>query len=219
MSEDTLQVLRIRLNLKQREIDLIQAIDHIRDTAAEPASMLSAIANILNDHFQADLCLLCLLDRETGALELKAINDRSEPFGQLEPLITRELAQRAVEADDVVVWDGANVLPESTLGQLPDDNRSLQLAAVPIIMGKERLGALLIARSQPPFGPDDVTLLKTAESHIDSAVIQGYAYYDLQQRNKELETIYRIDRIRDQHLPFKEMLNGVLQELRAVIQA
>ena len=219
MGEETCQVLRVRLNLKQREIDLIQAIDHIRDTVTEPASMLSAIATTLNDHFQANLCLLCLLNRETGALELKAVNDRGEPFGRLEPIITHELAQRVVEANDVVVWDGEKVLPESILAQLPNDDHNLQLAAVPIIMGKERLGALLLARSNPPFGPDDVTLLKTAETQIDSAVIQGYAHYDLQQRNKELETIYRIDRIRDQHLPFNEMLNGVLQELRAVIQA
>jgi len=198
-------------------LDLVMAIDHVRDTLPEPAAMLAAIANVLADRFQADLCLLCLLDRETGELELKAVADRGERFGQLEPVITRELAERVVEADDVTLWEGNQVLPESALAHLPDD---LQLAAVPIIMGaEERLGALLLARSQAPFGPSDCELLKIAESQIDSAVIQGYAYHDLQQRNKELETIYRVDRIRDQHLPFDEMLTNVLQELRAVIRA
>ena len=217
MNEEAPQALRARLDQKQKELTLILAIDHIRDTVTEPPAMLSAIANVLAGQFQASLCLLCLLDRETGALELKAVNDRSEPLGQLGSLITRELAQRIIEADDVVIWKSSDVLPESALAQLPDD---LQLAAVPIIMGADkRLGALLLARSQPPFDSNDVALLQVAESQIDSAVMQGYAYYDLQQRNKELETIYRIDRIRDQHFPFDEMLNRVLQELRAVIQA
>jgi adenylate cyclase len=54
---------------------------------------------------------------------------------------------------------------------------------------------------------------------VDSAVIQAYEYYTLQQRNKELETIYRVDHIRDQHLPFDDMLNAVLGELRKAIQA
>jgi adenylate cyclase len=217
MNEETPQALSARLDQKQKELALILAIDHIRDTVTEPPAMLSAIANVLADQFQTNLCLLCLLDRETGALELKAVDDRSESLGQLGSLITRELAQRIIEADDVVLWKSSDVLPEPTLAQLPDD---LQLAAVPIIMGADkRLGALLLARSQPPFDSNDVALLQVAESQIDSAVMQGYAYYDLQQRNKELETIYRIDRIRDQHFPFDEMLNRVLQELRAVIQA
>jgi class 3 adenylate cyclase len=217
MSKESPETLRKMLALKQRELDLTLQIDHIRDTVPEPSAMLAAIANALTDQFQADLCLLCLLDRETGELELKAVTHRSERLGQLEPVITRELAERAVEADDIVIWEASEVLAEDDLARLPG---RLQLVAVPIIMGTDkRLGALLLARSQSPFGPNDVELLKTAESQIDSAVIQGYGYYDLQQRNKELETLYRVDRIRDQHFPFDEMLDAVLRELRAVIQA
>jgi class 3 adenylate cyclase len=216
MGEEIPEVLHARLELKQKELDLILAIDHIRDTVLEPAAMLSAIANTLADQFQANLCLLCLLDRDTKEVELKAVTGRGEQVGQLRSVITRELARQAVEAQDVTLWEGGDAPSESDLAQLPAD---LHLAAVPIIMGNERLGALLLARSLVPFGPDDVELLKMAESQVDSAVIQGYAYYELKQRNKELETIYRTDRIRDQELPFDKMLNGVLQELREVIQA
>jgi adenylate cyclase len=214
---ETPKVLLARLKLKRKELDLVMAIDHIRDTLPEPSAMLTAIANVLADQLQTDLCLLCLLDRETKEVELKAVNDRSEQFGQLGTDVIRALAEQAVETNDVVIWEGSKVLPEPALAHLPD---SLQLVAVPIIMGtEERLGALLLARSQAPFTPGDTELLRAAESQIDSAVVQGYAYYDLQQRNKELETIYRVDRIRDQHLPFDEMLDRVLQELRAVIEA
>ena len=216
-TKKTVAALRGRLALQQRKLDLMLKIDHIRDTVLEPSAMLAAIANVLTDQLQADLCLLCLLERETGELELKAFTNRGERLGELKPIITRELGERAVRADDVVIWEASDVLPQADQAQLPP---GLQLVAVPIVMGtNERLGALLLARSRPPFGPNDVELLKTAESQIDSAVIQGYDYYDLQQRNKELETLYWVDRIRDRHLPFDEMLNAVLQELRAVIQA
>jgi class 3 adenylate cyclase len=219
MNEETTPNLGARLTLKQRELDLVMAIDHVRDTLPEPTAMLVAIANLLSDHFQASLCLLCLLDRETGELELKAVNDRGERFMQLGTDLVYELAQRAVEADDVVIWREQDLAPLQS-PESPQLSDGLQVAAVPIIMGeKQRLGSVLLARPQPPFDRHDVELLRTAESQIDSAVIQGYAYYDLQQRNKELETIYRIDRIRDQQLPFDEMLNHVLQELCSVIQA
>ena len=206
-----------KASLEEGKLRMLLSIDHIRDTLPEPSAMLTAIANTLADQFQAELCLLCLLDRETRDLELKAMVDRGEQFGQFEAIITRELAARVVEADNVVVWTRSDVLTESVLAQLPDN---LHMVAIPIILGQDhRLGALLLARTARPFSDQDVELLKTAESQIDSAIIQGYAYYDLQQRNKELETIYRIDRIRDLNLPFEEMLNQVLQELRAVIQA
>ncbi len=209
--------MQAELELKKKELDIIVAIDHIRDTASEPTTMLVSIVKLLADKLQADLCLLSLRDRETGDMELKAVHDGSENLGQLGQFVTRELAERIIELDSVTIWEGQEILPAEVLVNMP---ANLQLAAVPIIMGtKERLGALLLARSQPPFGPDDIQLLKTAEDQIDSAVIQGYGYYELQQYVRELETIYHIDHIRDQNLPFDEMLSVVLQALCQVIEA
>lgn len=217
MGQDELTRLRYELELKQQELDLILAIDHVRDTAPDPLAMLSGIVNVLADQLQTDLCLLCLLDRETGELRLKAVNDRGQRFGQLEADVVRILTERSLNLTGVAIWRGEEV-PEVLRRQEPSD--TLELAIVPIVMGDdEHLGTLLLARSHNPFRNGDVRLLEAAESQIDSAVIQGYRQYELQQRNKELETIYRVDRIRDQHLSFDDMLETVLQELRAVIQA
>jgi class 3 adenylate cyclase len=213
----SLETMQAELELKQKELDLTFAIDHIRDTIREPSTILANIVNILANELQTDLCLLILVNRETGRPELKTINSRSKQLDQLEPVITRELAERAVGLDGVTIWEAEEVLPTS---ELKPSLNALQLVTVPIIVEENnRLGALLLVRSHNPFNPDEVRLLKTAESQIDSAVMRGYAYLELEQRVKELETIYRLDHIRDQHLPFEEMLNIVLQELCAVIEA
>lgn len=217
MVKQDIKALQAQLELKQKELEIIVAIDQIRDTTPEPTAMLAAIVNLLADRLKVDLCMLCLLDRETGELELKAINDRSHKLDPLGQLITRELATQAVNLDRVTIWEGCDVLPAE---QSSNGLGNLQIAGVPIIMGKsERLGALLLTSSQRSFNSDDIQLLETAEDQIDSAVIQGYTYYELQQHVKELETIYNIDHIRDQNLPFDEMLNVVLQELCQVIEA
>ena len=78
---------------------------------------------------------------------------------------------------------------------------------------------LLTLRAQPPFGPPEMQLLKTAEDQVDSAIIQGYVHDRLQQHAKELETIFRIDRIRDQGLSLDEMLNSVIRELNTTVEA
>jgi adenylate cyclase len=211
------KTLEAELMLKQRELDLTFAIDQVRDTMPEPGAMLANIVNALIDEMKADLCMLVLVNRETGEIELKAFNNRSKQLKDLEQVITRELAEKAVRLNSVTIWHANQVLPPALQ---KSSLEKLQLAAMPIIMGEdERLGAILLARFRIPFSQDEVRLLKTAENQIDSAIIQGYAYHELQQRVKELETIYRIDHIRDQSLPFDEMLNVVLQEVCQVIDA
>lgn len=212
MSTDPVKLLQAQLDIKQRKLDLIAALDDIRDQAADPSHMLATMADTLADRFDAAFSLIALNERESGQLALKAINDRAGLLGAITPAKIRALTERAVALDSVVMWDD----PE----ELDDLPGSLQIAAVPVILGKDqRLGALLIGRMGTPFSQDDIGLLNLVESQVDSAIIQGYAYLDLQQRNRELEVIYNVDRIRDKNLPFNQMLNGVLQELRSAIPA
>jgi adenylate cyclase len=204
------------LSVKQKELDLIMIIDEIRDSVPEPRAMLKEIVDLLADRLKADLCLLFLLDHETREAKLKAVSDRSQQFDQLQQVITRELAEMAIRLDRITTWEGHKVLPAVSLAKVSEN---LQLVAIPIIMGEEeRLGALLLARSHVPFGPDDVQLLRTAEDQIDSAVIQGQVYHKHQLSAKELETIYQVDRIRDQGLHLDDMLNAVLKKLCAAIE-
>jgi len=204
------------LSLRQKGLELLMAIDEIRDTVPQPAAMLAAIVDLLADRLEADLCLMFLLDRETGKVEFKATNERSQESGPLQQVLTQELAEWATGLDRITIWGGDEGLPVESLTDVPED---LQLAAVPIIMGAdERLGALLLARSRVPFGPDDVQLLKIAEDQIDSAVIQGQVYDRQQLSAKELETIYQVDRIRDRGLPLDEMLGAVLKRLCAATE-
>ena len=67
------------------EIDLLVAIDNIRDCAEGPGAMLSSIARLLVEALSAQVCLVFLLDRETSHLELSALCERfvamlSHPF-------------------------------------------------------------------------------------------------------------------------------------------
>jgi len=217
MSAATIEDLQQELYLKQRQIDLIMAIDHVRDTMPEPSAMMTALVSLLAEHIQTDLCLICLTDRETGELNLKAINDRQKQFGQIRAEMLRELEAKIKASPDVLVLEGENIPLQ--LRKLPATDEQLTVAVMPIFMKEELLGLLVFARLGKTFAPEDRTLIKIAESQIDSAVIQAYEYYTLQQRNKELEAIYRVDNIRDQHLSFDAMLNTVLAELQCAIQA
>jgi class 3 adenylate cyclase len=103
----------------------------------------------------------------------------------------------------------ANELPEN-----------LQVLALPIMLKHtDRLGAALLARTGTAFTSAEVRLLQAAEGQIDSAIIQAHTRFELQRRVNELETIYRIDRIRDQNLAFEEMLHVILKEIQTSLNA
>jgi len=95
MNDHSLQTLQEALDLKQKELDLIMAIDEIRDTVFEPDAMLASIVNLLAEWFAADLCLLFLRDRETGQVELRAANEGDRKFDRLRYHITHRLAEQA----------------------------------------------------------------------------------------------------------------------------
>jgi adenylate cyclase len=185
-------------SLIERQLDVIQTIDRVRDTAPAPEAMFVGILSVLAERFQAGLCQLYLVNRETGVLELRAVNERG-PGWSLDAEYLLALAREAMQGEDVDI-------------RRVNDARNLHLAIIPIVTDKP-LGAALMIREQVPFDADETELLQAAESQMDSAVIQAYMYYELEQRNKELETVYRVDRIRDQNLPFDEMLDAALQEL------
>ena len=47
MNLEDLKSLQEELELKQKELELVLAIDYIRDTALDPTAMLVAIVNVL----------------------------------------------------------------------------------------------------------------------------------------------------------------------------
>lgn len=216
MSNRTTEQLQEIIERQQRQLQLMLAIDDIRDSLPEPADMMQALASALAEHLRADLCLICLYDSETGELHSKAVKDRSGCFGQFDRQRVQELEARARGLFDVNIWEG-DAVPSALSGKTCAEQ--VTAAAVPIFLKDQRLGVLLVARLHAAFDQHDIELLAIAESLLDSAVIQAYEYNTLQLRNKELETVYRIDNIRDQHLPFDQMLNAVLAELRKVIKA
>lgn len=214
--ENTCEELQQQLALKQRAIDLMLAIDYVRDTMPEPSNMMTSLVSVLAEHLRADLCLICLADRESHELRLKAVFDKDSRFGRLNQEVLHELDAQTLEQQNVRIWEGDQV-PAALKAQSPSG--TLYVAVIPIFMKGERLGVMMCARLENAFIPDDVELVELAESQVDSAVIQAYEYYTLQLRTRELETIYRVDNIRDQHMAFDEMLSAVLGEVRRVIQA
>jgi len=209
MQED-IETLKGKLAQREKELEIILAIDRIRDSTTDMQELLSSVIQVVTSHLDADLCLMSLVREESGELELKTVDDRRGIFGHLSRNALQKAAEQGAVVERISVLDDTFGLHQQGVNHI---------LAAPLVIGGERLGSLLFLNRQRNFDQDDIDLLEAAVSQTDSAVVHVRTYRQSQQRNKELETIYRIDRIRDSGLEFQPMLSAILNELCQVIAA
>jgi class 3 adenylate cyclase len=190
-----------RLAERNRELEAIYQIDRLRDDATDEDTLFFSFSKLLNKHFDATYSQIILGDSETGtAWRTRAIiNDANLPDEALAnmPELTRDI---------------------QTVTYLPVSKPfgKIQLLGAPFIVSGHRLGAVVVGREQA-FAIRDTRLMVAMISQMDSAIAKSRTTLELAQRTRELEAIYRIDRIRDQEEDFDEMLQKVLTELCDVV--
>lgn len=210
MGDQDCVTLEQKLAQKEKELGLILAIDRIRDVNIEPRSMLSAIINVVVEELEADLGLVSLVDEGSGAVELKAIDDRVGIFRNLEWTVVQQLLEQATALEGVSFLESPPQLQAQRLSHL---------LAAPLAIDEQRLGALVLLKREDGFSQADVGLLEAVASQADSAVVQTRIYQRLQQRNRELEAIYQVDRIRDATTDIQELLSSIANVVTNSLEA
>jgi len=195
---------------RTKQLEAIYRIDRIRDETSDVQEILAAVSNIITTSLGVDLCLMSLISEESGESELKTVQDRHQVFGKLE----RAAIERAID------WSTRQSRAASLTANSPFAKWELEyLMGAPLLVGDQLLGSLVLARSHPAFCKQERALLQAIVSQTDSAIVHARLARRLEQRTKELETLYHVDQIRDQEHDFGAMLSAVLSELCAVIEA
>jgi len=174
---------------KERELQLVLEIDRVRDSFEDeddPQLMFDALAALLKDQFEADACGILLVSETSDDIECIATLGMSESAAA-------ELCRAAMKLD--------------TPGPL-ETRRWPHTLGIRVILDQFPLGGVVLARSQQAFDDTEIALLATAESQIDSAIMQARMVWKLLQRNRELEAIYQIDRLRDQMTNENDLIGG-----------
>ncbi len=94
------------------------------------------------------------------------------------------------------------------------------MLALPLMSGKIPVGLFLVMnKNKHLFKKRDLILFRMICKFVAGAVEHAKDTQDLEEKDKELATIYAIDRIRDTIKDFNTMMEAVLQELTQVIDA
>jgi adenylate cyclase len=185
-----------KLTQRNRELEAIYEIDRLRDRTSSEADLISGFTAVLLEHFEADLCMILLTQTDSGELLVRGIVDKHE----VPPAAVNDIREKARQL----------TIPQVIA--TPDGIDDLILLAAPFIVAGARLGAVVVGSKQT-FTIGDHRLLHAMMTQMDSAVVYSRILAQLSQRKKELEIVYKIDRIRDQEKDFDKMLQVVLTEL------
>jgi adenylate cyclase len=189
------------LTNKERQMDLFLALDQARDSVEihdDPDAMLNAIVHLLRSRFAADAAGLVLIPpgvHWNGTLHAAENVETVVQVGTDAP-DTVAICQQVMARERPVVLDNVG--------------RWHQVIGVRVVQDERQrvLGGLFLARRDAPFEDSALDLLRVAESQIDSAILQARMMWELALRNKEMEAIYRIDRLRDSSTDEAELING-----------
>ncbi len=185
---------------RNRELEAIHEIDRLRDYTSSESDLISGFTSVLLKHFDAELCMIILSHAENGELTVRGIIDKIDL-----PASTIEL-----------IYQAASKVKKAQELATPSEADKLSLMAAPLLISGVHLGTLVVG-SDTLFKVNDLSLLTTMSTQMDSALVYSRTQQQLNQRTRELEIIYRIDGIRDQEKDFDGMLQKVLQELCSVI--
>lgn len=162
-----------------REIALLKEFDFVRDSIdddGDPSQMFDLIVGLLIKHFQADAAVIYL----------------SETPDNTSKLYHRGLPQ------DLAQQLGQEAMSFEKPGAISKTPWSDTIALRILIERQNHIpGGLCIARREGQFSDEDHALILLAESQIDSSFVQARMIWKLYERNRELEAIYQVDRLRD----------------------
>jgi hypothetical protein len=175
---------------KERTLQLLLALDKARDLLDEdedPQHLFQTIVEVLKEQFRSDACAIIVLAETSDDVDFVAnIGFSADEY---ETLCREALNRTGTGKVSTSKW-------AHTLG-------------IQVILQDFPLAGLVLARQSEPFSVEEMGLLSIGASQIDSAVIQARLIAKLTQRNRELEAIYQIDRLRDETPTETTLIGGL----------
>jgi GAF domain-containing protein len=188
-----------QLEMCQRELKAIYLIDALRDTTDSADAFLHGCAATIHSLLQPDLLQIITLDLEDCPAQHITIERWRPAQGALLMALT------------------SAALTEGLSDILTDDEGEVVVQAIHI--QQERLGVVVLGRQGGTWSVADHRLITALCSQIDSAMASLRLLSQLQSRNQELETIYRLDRLIDSTPDFDTALAAALELLSETIGA
>jgi len=191
------------------KLQVIEDLEEIRNTTTDLSVMLKEILGLTTRILKVEYAFLLKYDKdETDPFEFLASNDR----GIFEDKqLLKEVSQDVIRHRKPVCIN------------LTRHHKRLQSAgvkniiALPLVFNKDPIGVFMILNKRKKFIKRDLAIFSLIARFSSTAIESIQGYKELENKQKELDVIYSVDRIRDTVKDFNSMMDSILQEISSAI--
>jgi len=122
--------------------------------------------------------------------------------------------------DNSITSNKPVIINDTRLHKRMRKSRIKNIIALPLMFKKRPVGVfIVINKRRNLFKKKDLLLFRLVSRFVAASIEHARDYKELEEKEKELKTIYAIDRIRDTIKDFNTMMEAVLQEVTHIIDA
>jgi len=175
---------------KADELTTINAVSQAVASELELETLIELIGDEINKIFKPDISYVALLNRQAGTIEFPYTCGE-----QMEPLQLGEgLTSQILESGEPLLINREEEWQETEKGLKRVGVKSKSYLGVPILVGKEAIGAVSVQSTQEVgrFDSSDVRLLTTIAANVGAAIRNAQLYQETQHRAGEMATLAEI---------------------------
>ncbi len=186
------------MTLRLRQVNLTERIDTLRDSSKNLDSFLEGLLKEIQSQIPSLEAYIYVYNDNTADLDLAVHELHTQPAVTTAQL--KKLAYNSLVENSTIFTDNQIIIP--------------------LILHRKSLAVFILQRkTQGTYTKEDKELLDTIIAQADSAIEHLKTIQQLNFKTKELDTLYKIDKIRDEDTSFDVMLDEILKQIISVLNA
>jgi class 3 adenylate cyclase len=211
-STDKLKRLVAKIRAQDTRLQVLNELINIESSTKELYQMLKDVLLLSVKALNVEYGFLVLYNKDNkNPFEYGATN-AAEQF--TDKTLVRDISNNIVKTRKPVI------INDTRLHKRLRKCKIKNIIALPLLLGKEPIGVFVIMNKYKHlFKKRDLILFTMICKFTAIAIEHAKGNLEIEEKNKELQTIDAIDRIRDTIKDFNTMMEAVLQEITEVINA
>jgi class 3 adenylate cyclase len=211
-SGDKVKKLVAKIKAQSTRLQVINELSEIEASTKDTYQMLKEILLLTVKALEVEQGYIILYNKDNkNPYEYGATNSSTQLDDKT---LVRDITENIVRTHKPVI------INDTRMHKRLRKCRIWNIIALPLMLGKEPVGAFIVMnRRKQLFKKRDLILFTMVCKFTALAVQHGKGRIELDEKDKELSTIYAVDRIRDTIKDFSTMMDAVLQELTRTINS
>ena len=211
-ANEKIKKLVTKLKSQTLKLQVLNDLEEIKNSTTDTTALLKDILSLTAKTIKIEKGFIVLYDKKSPDPLNISISNNGEMFE--DRTLLRDVCSNIIRTNKPVI------INDTRLHKRLRRCKIKNIIALPLIFNKEINGIFLILNKRRSlFKKRDLIIFSLICRFTANSIEHFKMFSTLEEKNRELEAIYSIDRIRDTIKDFETMMDAILQELNRLIDS